>query len=75
MDHKVRESVYPTLMPNNQVTVCDINTEWSAMLDIKGKAKWDAQNELKGMSKEDIMKNCIYKAEYLKKKKYIRDWI
>uniref|UniRef100_A0A8C8WA01 Acyl-CoA-binding protein n=1 Tax=Panthera leo TaxID=9689 RepID=A0A8C8WA01_PANLE len=59
-------------MPNKQMTVCDINTEWPEMLDLKGKAKWDAQKELKGTSKEDTLKNCICKAEYLKKNNKIQ---
>uniref|UniRef100_A0A673SLH7 ACB domain-containing protein n=1 Tax=Suricata suricatta TaxID=37032 RepID=A0A673SLH7_SURSU len=56
------------LIYTNYLTLCDINTEWPEMLDLKGKEKWDSLNELQGTSKEDTIKNCIYKAEYLKKK-------
>uniref|UniRef100_A0A8C4LUF8 Acyl-CoA-binding protein n=1 Tax=Equus asinus TaxID=9793 RepID=A0A8C4LUF8_EQUAS len=46
-----------------QVTVSDINTKRSGMLDLKGKA-W---NKLKGPSKDDAMKAYIDKVEDLKK--------
>ncbi|EHB09137.1 Acyl-CoA-binding protein [Heterocephalus glaber] len=51
-----------------QATVGDINTEWTGMLDLKGKAKYDAWNQLKGTSKESAMKAYIDKAEELKNK-------
>ncbi|XP_035315406.1 acyl-CoA-binding protein-like [Cricetulus griseus] len=51
-----------------QATVGDVNTDWSRLLDLKGKAKWDSWNKLKETSKESAMKTYVEKVEELKNK-------